>query len=496
MAIYLPHLTPRVAANVEGSKLPSFLIALEAWRRGLTVTVKHKKFFHYSITYQKEQKGWKKYLAKLLPLTLNRQDKVTYSFYRGIANIVPPKTLRAAKDKDLAKLYLSRVGISVPEGKKFAAATFDGEVLAYARDLGYPVVIKPAGSSGGKGVFTNIKNGATLQEYLAYLKNELNVAEFLVEKHINGDDFRAYVLGDRVLAVTKRIPANVVGNGFDTIQQLIAAKNEQRKKNPSLRKGLIKIDKELLDYIQGAGYNLDSVLEEGKQLFLRGKSNVLAGGDMVDVTDEAPDSLKETAVRAVKPFPGLIQAGVDIIADFERKQIVVNEINSIPAIGLHIFPGSGQARDIPSAIIDYYFPESCRYKNLNRNVYFDVKKALKPLKDGKAKEITIAPAPSHKIKCKKILISGEVQGVGFEEWVQRQARKLNLSGFIKLKKDRKLMVVVAGRKKNIVKFTQRCLQGPKAARVFKVESMKWKKPVMIGFKIFGKKQKTFCCYLN
>jgi len=117
MAIYLPHLTPRVAANVEGSKLPSFLIALEAWRRGLTVTVKHKKFFHYSITYQKEQKGWKKYLAKLLPLTLNRQDKVTYSFYRGIANIVPPKTLRAAKDKDLAKLYLSRVGISVPEGK-------------------------------------------------------------------------------------------------------------------------------------------------------------------------------------------------------------------------------------------------------------------------------------------------------------------------------------------------------------------------------------------
>ena len=175
-----------------------------------------------------------------------------------------------------------------------------------------------------------------------------------------------------------------------------------REENPHLRDGLIEIDKELLDRVQRAGYSLESVLEEGKQLFLRGKSNALAGGDTVDVTDEVPDSLKEIAVRAVKAFPGLTYAGVDTIADFKRNKIVVNEVNSIPAIGLHLFPCSGQARDIPGAIIDRYFPDSCRYKNLNRNLYFDVKKALKPLKDGKVKEVTIAPAPSFKVKCKNI----------------------------------------------------------------------------------------------
>lgn len=464
----------------------AYLLAQEAWRRGLSIKVRHKKFIHYSITHQKEQRGWEKYLAKILPFIVNKQSKLTYSFYRGKVNNVPRKTLKATKDKDLAKLYLSRAGVPVPEGRKFVAGTSDDEILAYARKLGYPVVIKPAGGSGGRGVFTNIENEIALKDNIAYLRNEINVKESLVEKHIDGDDYRAFVLDGQVLAVAKRIPANIVGNGSDTIQQLIDAKNKQRRKNPYLRDGLIEIDKELLDRVQRAGYSLESVLEEGKQLFLRGKSNALAGGDTVDVTDEVPDSLKEIAVRAVKAFPGLTYAGVDTIADFKRNKIVVNEVNSIPAIGLHLFPCSGQARDIPGAIIDRYFPDSCRYKNLNRNLYFDVKKALKPLKDGKVKEVTIAPAPSFKVKCKKILISGDVQDVGFEKWVQRQARRLNLSGFVKLREDRKLMVVVAGRGKSVNRFEKRCLRGPKAARVAKVDSKKWTKPVMIGFRIIDK----------
>ena len=66
-----------------------------------------------------------------------------------------------------------------------------------------------------------------------------------MEKHIDGDDYRAFVLDGQVLAVAKRIPANIVGNGSDTIQQLIDAKNKQRRKS-HLRDGLIEIDKELL----------------------------------------------------------------------------------------------------------------------------------------------------------------------------------------------------------------------------------------------------------
>ncbi|MHC0552915.1 hypothetical protein [Salinicoccus sp. CNSTN-B1] len=57
-----------------------------------------------------------------------------------------------------------------------------------------------------------------------------------MEKHFQGEDHRLYVVGDEVVGVFKRDPASVIGNGKDTIQQLLEYKNEERMKIPYRQK--------------------------------------------------------------------------------------------------------------------------------------------------------------------------------------------------------------------------------------------------------------------
>ena len=50
-----------------------------------------------------------------------------------------------------------------------------------------------------------------------------------------GEDFRALVVNNRLVAVAERTPAHVVGDGTSTIQQLIDTVNSdsRRAKSPS-----------------------------------------------------------------------------------------------------------------------------------------------------------------------------------------------------------------------------------------------------------------------
>ena len=56
-------------------------------------------------------------------------------------------------------------------------------------------------------------------------------------------------------------------------------------------------------------YKLDDILEKGQELILRSPSNISAGGDSIDVTDEIHKEFKEIAISAVKAIPGIPYAG-------------------------------------------------------------------------------------------------------------------------------------------------------------------------------------------
>ncbi|OWZ82639.1 hypothetical protein CDO51_13010 [Natranaerobius trueperi] len=318
---------------------------------------------------------------------------------------------------------MSKAGVPVPKGQDFDAKTKDEEIIEFAKSLGFPVVLKPVDGRRGKGVISNIRDADSLKEYVRYVRRKLMKPKVILEEHISGDENRVFVVDNIVASAYKKIPANITGNGHDTMRTLIKNKNKQRKNNPFLSERLIKLDNEILNYISDAGFTPDSVPKSGEYIQLRAKANLPSGGESIDVTDCLSEDAKQIAINGVKSIPGLKTGAIDLKFNETNKNFVIIEINYKPFIGGHFFPYKGKARDIPKLMLDCLFPESKNnYKNYD-NLIYDLNNVLKPLRHGTASEVVVTPRPTGKIVTRKLLITGHVQVVGFRKLVKKQARK-------------------------------------------------------------------------
>lgn len=83
-----------------------------------------------------------------------------------------------------------------------------------------------------------------------------------------------------------------------------------------------------------------------------------------------------------------------------------------------------------------------------------------------------------------LVISGDVQGVGYRMWVRGAARKLGLIGWVKNREDGTVEVVAEGAKKGLEEFADRCKRGPDVAWVEKMEAV-WEKTTgeFVGFEV-------------
>jgi len=252
-------------------------------------------------------------------------------------------------------VFLNQAGLSCPTGKIFKINQMD-DAIAFIREIGWPVVIKPVSSSKGDQVYANIKNEDLIKEIWAKIFSHHK--EYLVEKYFVGSDYRFFATVEKVVAVTNRIPANVTGNGEHTISQLIEAKNSQ----PDQFVKII-IDDVLLKKLSAQDMSSDSVPRSDEKVFLRDNANLSTGGELVDVTDLASEEFKQIAVKAVRSIPGLMYAGVDIIASDIKNSpssdnYTIIELNASASIAMHQFPPEGKPRDVAGAIVDLMFPET------------------------------------------------------------------------------------------------------------------------------------------
>lgn len=68
-----------------------------------------------------------------------------------------------------------------------------------------------------------------------------------------------------------------------------------------------------------------------------------------------------------------------------------------------------------------------------------------------------------------VKVHGVVQGVGFRFFCQRNARQLNLKGYVKNLPDGTVELVAEGEKESLEQFLKLLQRGPALARVDKVE---------------------------
>ena len=259
--------------------------------------------------------------------------------------------------------------------------------------MDFPVVINPVDGRKSSGVISEILDEITLKKWLYYVRQELGHWNIIVENHVFGEDHRVFVVGDKVVAALKRVPANVIGDGKHTIRQLIDKKNILRKNNPNLSKNLIKIDKDTIYHLDILNYHLENVPDLNEVIYLRSISSISSGGDAIDITRSISEEEKSIAVKAIKAIPGLNHGGVDIIYDNNKKtnNLHIIEINSGAAISIHVFPAIGESIDVPSALLDYYFPESIENKHLHKNLFYDFKYLISPLIKGEVKKAILTP---------------------------------------------------------------------------------------------------------
>src|SRR5699024_9854372 len=246
--------------------------------------------------------------------SLHSDDRSHY-FFRTRGDKVTNEAVEQGMNKEITKQILAEKGVSVPEGREFTEEATEEDIIAYANELGYPIVIKPTDGSFGRGVMSNLTSDEECKYAFDYIREELEEKNIIVEKYIDGNDYRIYVVEDEVVGAILRIPPNITGDGVNSIEALIDINNKERGLNPRLATTLIEINKELVDYIGRSGYTLQSVPEKGTLIYLSDKSNISIGGDPIDVLDELSNEMKQLAVDALRAIPGLAHGAVDLMIE-------------------------------------------------------------------------------------------------------------------------------------------------------------------------------------
>ena len=262
-----------------------------------------------------------------------------------------------ASNKHLAKKILQDNGIPVPYGGLVYSVD---SAVELATEIGYPVVLKPYNGNQGKGVTINITNNNELKKaYKSALKYSKNI---IVEKFINGKDYRVLVVGDKVSAVSERRPPFVVGNGVHNMKQLINIENRNPLRGEDHEKPLtkIKMDDISIQILERYGFNENYIPKKGEMINLRYNGNLSTGGTARDCTDEIHLYNADLAIKAAKAI-GLDIAGIDITTDYISQPITKNngaviEVNAAPGLRMHLYPTGGEPRNVSADIIEMLFP--------------------------------------------------------------------------------------------------------------------------------------------
>ena len=83
-----------------------------------------------------------------------------------------------------------------------------------------------------------------------------------------------------------------------------------------------------------------------------------------------------------------------------------------------------------------------------------------------------------------LIITGDVQGVGFRAWITREAKNLELVGWVKNRTDDTVEIVAEGKEKELQKLIELCHQGPEISWVKDV-LVEWSEATneLIGFEV-------------
>jgi cyanophycin synthetase len=297
-------------------------------------------------------------------IRINEQSLIQFGHGRYQQRIQATVTSRTshiavelASDKEETNRILGNLGLPVPRQRLVQGVE---DAVEAAELIGYPVVVKPFNANHGRGITIHITTPEEVRAAFEVAREHSR--SVIIESFITGEDHRMLVIDGRLVAVSKRVPGHVVGDGVHTIEQLMEEVNQDPRRGIGHEKVLTRLtfDHQAETMLQRKGYTRESVPAPGERVFLRSTGNLSTGGTATDLTDLVHPDNVEMATRAVKAI-GLDVGGVDFLStditeSYKEVGGAICEINAAPGFRMHMAPSEGRPRDVAGPVMDMLFP--------------------------------------------------------------------------------------------------------------------------------------------
>ncbi len=241
-----------------------------------------------------------------------------------------------ANDKAHTYQRLKSKGIRVPEGEHFFIVPEYRELrpkgrelndaMAYAHKLGFPLFVKPL--NGAMGRYAAMVNSPA---ELAHKLVEIGRADYsaIIQKVADGKEHRIFVLDGEIGFSYRKMPAEITGNGVDTVGQLVSNLN---------RKLIAQLDIQAPDQhnrLCKLKLTAESILKANQTVRLSESANPNIGAIIDDFRIQVPDKIKTWACSVVQSLELRI-GGIDFFApdsvEDDPNDFTVIEVNANPML--------------------------------------------------------------------------------------------------------------------------------------------------------------------
>lgn len=243
-----------------------------------------------------------------------------------------------AKNKYLTAKALRQWGYPTP--RHHVANTLQ-QAEQKAGELGWPLAVKPLGEGQGRGITTHVTSRETLAQAFSFAQDD-SKRPVLIEQMIEGDDHRLLVLEGRLVAVARREPPRVTGDGISNLNQLIAIENKRRQAVPVSSRYFKQLapTPTMHSILAAQNLTLHSIPFAGQIVALRGNANISTGGTAINVSDNIHPALREMAENIATNLNlkamGLDYITTDISRPWWETGGTIIEINTTPGIDVHL----------------------------------------------------------------------------------------------------------------------------------------------------------------
>lgn len=269
---------------------------------------------------------------------------LVYSYANNIAN-----------NKSAAYQFVERLGVPVPftrtvtRDETLPAAEMEMILQRYGR-----LIVKPQHASLSRGLTMDITAPDELQAAIDKARQfDRRYGSVLVQQQVAGEEIRFTVLNGKVIAALLRRTSRVVGDGRQTVAELIAAENADRTKIRDSMAPYPQLNEENID----AGHLVsERVLGEGEVLELNHATMVKNGASIYNVIDEIHPTYTAMIERCVAAL-GAQYIVADMFIDdyasaYQPGNAYFNEFNVAPVLKLYYSCRDGRHVDIVPKLVD------------------------------------------------------------------------------------------------------------------------------------------------